>query len=223
MPSEVRAARPARLPLTRQRVFDAAVALADERGIASVTMRRLAERLGVEPMSLYHHVAGKDEILDGMVDAVFAEIGLSPKDAPWKEAMRQRGISVRGALRRHRWATGLMDSRASPGPATLRHHDAVLGCLRRAGFTIELAAHAVSVIDSYVYGFALTELALPFSTAEELSQVADTIVEAFDAATHPHLAEMLMEHALQPGYDYGHEFLFGLDLILDGLEATLTR
>jgi AcrR family transcriptional regulator len=207
-----------RTPLTRQRVVRAAVALADRDGVGSLSMRRLAQELGVEAMSLYHHVANKDDILDGIVDAVFGEIELPSGDAGWRSAMRRRAISVREALRRHPWATGLMESRSRPGPATLRHHDAVLGVLRRAGFSIELAAHAFSVLDSYIYGFALQESNLPFQNTEELAAVADTIFANLPADQYPYFTEIAVEHALQPGYDYGNEYLFGLDLILDGLE-----
>lgn len=161
-----------RIPLTRQRVLRAAVALADRGGVGSLTMRKLAQDLGVEAMSLYHHVANKDDILDGIVDVVFSEIDLPSGEADWKAAMRQRAISAREALLRHPWATGLMESRSTPGPATLRHHDAVLGILRNAGFSIEMAAHAFSVLDSYIYGFALQETNLPFDTSEELAAVA---------------------------------------------------
>jgi AcrR family transcriptional regulator len=181
-------------------------------------MRRLADRLLVEPMSLYHHVANKDEILDGMVDVVFGEIELPPADGDWRAAMRDRAASAREALRRHPWAVGRMESRAHPGPATLRHHDAVIGCLRGAGFSVALAAHAFSAIDSYLYGFALQELALPFRTPEETAEMAGTFLEQFPAQEFPHLAELTVEHVLQPGYDYGDEFGFGLELILDGLE-----
>jgi AcrR family transcriptional regulator len=213
---------PRRAPLSRERVLVEAVALADENGIGTLTMRRLADRLHVEPMSLYHHVANKDEILDGMVDAVFREIELPPTDAEWKAATRNRAVSARDALRRHPWAISLMQSRATPGPATLRHHDAVIGCLRNAGFTIELAAHAISAIDGYLYGFAMQELNLPFSTPEETAAMAVTFLDQFPAEEYPHLAELTSKHVLQPGYDYGDEFEFGLDLILDGLERART-
>ena len=174
--------------------------------------------LGVEAMSLYNHVANKNELLDGMVDLVFGEIDLPSGGADWKTAMRERTVSARQALSRHPWAIALMQSRTSPGPATLRHHDAVIGSLREAGFSIELAAHAFSVLDSYIYGFALQEASLPFDTAEETAEVAETILSQFPADEYPHLAELTVEHVLQPGYDYGNEFEFGLDLILDGLE-----
>ena len=207
-----------RIPLNRQRVLGAAVALADRGGVRSLSMRKLAHELGVEAMSLYHHVANKDDILDGIVDVVFSEIELPSGDADWKAAMRQRAISAREALLRHPWAAGLMESRSAPGPATLRHHDAVLGILRTAGFSVELAAHAFSVLDSYIYGFALQEANLPFDTPEETAEVAQAIMAEFPADEYPHLTEMTVEHVLQPGYDYGNEFLFGLDLILDGLD-----
>ena len=150
-------------------------------------------------MSLYNHVASKGDLLDGMVDVVFSEIGLLSSDAGWKPAMRQRAISAREVLARHRWAIGLMESRTSPGPATLRHHDAVLGCLRGAGFSIELTAHAYSLLDSYIYGFALQEASLPFGTAQETAQVAQQIAGQFPAQQYPHLAELATRHVLQPG------------------------
>ena len=207
-----------RAPLSRERVLRAAVALADESGIHSLTMRKLGDAVGVEAMSLYHHVANKDDVLDGMVDLVFSEIGLPSGGTNWKTAMRQRAISAREVLSRHRWAIGLMESRTSPGSATLRHHDAVIGSLREGGFSIEMAAHAFSALDSYIYGFALQEASLPFDTAEETVEVAQMILKQFPADEYPHLTELTLEHVLQPGYAYGNEFEFGLDLILDGLE-----
>jgi AcrR family transcriptional regulator len=206
-----------RAPLTRRRVLRAAVALADRGGVAALSMRKLAQELGVEAMSLYHHVANKDDILDGIVDVVFGEIEQPTGEAGWEAAMRRRAVSAREALRRHPWATGLMESRRNPGPANIRHHDAVLGVLRNAGFPVELAAHAYSLLDSYIYGFALQEASLPFQTPEETAEVAQEIMAAFPADDYPYLAEIATEHVLQPGYDYGDEFLYGLDLILDGL------
>ncbi|WP_198664313.1 TetR/AcrR family transcriptional regulator C-terminal domain-containing protein [Jiangella endophytica] len=210
--------RASRVPLTRERVVAAAMALADEKGQAGASMRAIAARLGVEAMSLYNHVAGRDDILDGMVDAVFAEIELpAPDDADWKAAMRDRAASARAALRRHPWAVGLMDSRGHPGPATLRHHDAMLGALRTGGFSIPLAAHAVSVIDSYLYGFVLQELSMPLGAAGDLDEVAGDILSGLPGDAYPHLTEMINAHIMRPGYDYGREFPFGLALILDGL------
>jgi AcrR family transcriptional regulator len=211
-------AAPRRAPLSRDQVLRAAVALADQGGIGGLSMRKLGHVLGVEAMSLYNHVASKSDLLDGMIDVVFSEIGQPPGGAGWKPAMRQRAISAREALGRHRWAIGMMESRRSPGPATLRHHDAVLGCLRGAGFSVELTAHAYSLLDSYIYGFALQEASLPFGTAEETTQVTQEIAGQFAAGQYPHLTELATGHVLQPGYHYGNEFETGLDLILDALE-----
>jgi AcrR family transcriptional regulator len=181
MTARAGAVRLPRVPLSRERVLEAAVALADESGSEALSMRKLGEALGVEAMSLYHHVASKDDLLDGMIDVVFSEIALPADCDDWKRAMRERALSARRVLSRHGWAIRFMDSRTSPGPATLRHHDAVLGCLRNAGFSVPLAASALSVLDSYIHGFAFQE-------------------------------------RLRPAYDYGNDFEFGLDLILEGLE-----
>ena len=140
-----------RTPLSRDRVLRTAVARADQDGISALSMRKLGEALGVEAMSLYNHVASKSDLLDGMIDIVFSEIDLPSGDGDWRDAMRRRAISARQVLRRHPWAIGLMESRTSPGPATLRHHDAVLGCLRRAGFSVELTAHAYALLDTEVW------------------------------------------------------------------------
>jgi AcrR family transcriptional regulator len=207
-----------RVPLNRERVLRVAVAFADDQGIGSLSMRKLGEALGVEAMSLYNHVANKDDLLDGMVDLVFSEIDLPPSGADWKMTMRRRANSARDVLARHRWAIGLMESRTTPGPATLRHHDTVIGALRAAGFSIAMAAHAFSALDSYTYGFALQEASLPFDTSEETAEVAQTILAQFPADEYPHFTEMTLEHILQRGYDYANEFEFGLELILDGLD-----
>jgi AcrR family transcriptional regulator len=212
--------RQSRDPLSRDRVLRAAVDLADESGIESLTMRKLGESLGVEAMSLYNHVANKTDLLDGMIDLVFGEIELPSTD--WKPAMRSRAVSARAALSRHRWAIGLMESRSSPGPATLRHHDAVIGCLRDAGFPMALVAHAYSVLDSFIYGFALQEAGLPFESGEETAGLAEMILAGLPPEEYPNLRAFTADHVLQPGYDYGKEFEFGLDLILDGLERKLT-
>jgi AcrR family transcriptional regulator len=184
-------------------------------------MRKLGDALGVEAMSLYNHVSNKFDLLDGMIDVVFAEVELPATTADWRESMRLRAISMRAALTRHRWAIGLMESRKTPGPATLRHHDAVIGALRDGGFSVEMAAHAFSALDSYIYGFALQEASLPFESAEETVELANSILDSIAADEYPHLTELTVEHVLQPGYDYGNEFSFGLDLILDGLAARL--
>ena len=217
-------ARPAahsRTPLSRDRVLQTALALADSGGLEKLSMRKLGEAVGVEAMSLYNHVPSKGDLLDGLIDLVFAEIELPAEAGGWKPAMRERAISARAVLSRHRWAIGLMESRTTPGPATLRHHDAVLGLLRQAGFPLGLAAHAYSALDSYSYGFALQEASLPFDTGPETAELAQEMLAQFPAAEYPHLAEFTFEHVLQPGYDYGSEYEYGLDLILDGLERDL--
>jgi len=221
MASEAASAGP-RAPWTRDRVLRAAIDLADESGIESLSMRRLSHHLGGGAMSLYNHVANKEDLLDGMIDIVFGEIEL-PSARSWKRAMRLRALSIRTVLARHRWAIGLMETRTTPGPANLRHHNAVLGTLRQAGFPVPLAAHAYSAMDSYIYGFAMQERSLPFNTPEETAALGAAIMASFPVDAYPHLAELMVEHALQPGYDYGAEYEFGLDLILDGLEQALTR
>lgn len=209
-----------RSPLTRERVLTAAMAFADEHGLASLTMRKLGEVLGVEAMSLYNHVRNKDDLLDGMIDLVFGEIESPSPGEPWRDAMRRRALSAQQVLARHRWAITLMQTRTMPGPATLHHHDAVIGSLRQAGFSIAATAHAFSLLDSYIYGFALQQASLPFETPEETAELAESIVASMPADAYPHLVELTVEHVLQPGYDYGAEFEVGLDLILDALDST---
>ena len=208
---------PRRVPLSRERVLRAAVALADRIGIDALTMRTLADELGVVPMALYKHVANKDELLDGMVDIVFSEIEFPSGGADWKTALRQRAIATRAALARHRWAIGLMESRTRPGPANLRHHNAVMACLRQAGFSFQMAVHAYSALDSYTYGFALQEKSLPFETPEESAAVAELMLRPFPADEYPYLAEVVVELG-KAGFNYTEEFEFALDLLLDGIE-----
>lgn len=204
--------------LSRERVLQAAVAVADESGIAALSMRRLGEHLGVEAMSLYNYVANKEDLLDSMVDSIFVEIDLKPGERSWRAALRRRAVSVREVLTRHPWAVPMMQSRTNPGPSTLAHLDALIGILRGAGFPIVLTAHALSVIDAYVYGFAMQEKALPFDTEERSTELVQQILAAMPADQWPHLVEFSREHVLKPGYDYGQEFEWGLDLVLDGLE-----
>jgi AcrR family transcriptional regulator len=206
--------------LSRDRVLRGAMAVADAGGIGSLTIRSLAFELGVKPMSVYHHVANKDEILDGIVDLVFSEIELPSPDGDWRTEMRRRGVSARAVLRVHPWAIPLLQSRTNPGPATLRHHDAVIGALRAAGFSLEMVAHAYALMDSYVFGFALSEAALPINGPETVTEVADQMMHLFDPADYPHLLEFTVGHILRPDYDFGAEFAFGLDLVLDGLQRS---
>ena len=206
-----------RTGLSRERVLHGAVELADEIGIESFTMRRLAEALETAPMTIYHHVPSKEEIIDGMVEVVFSEIEKPPADEDWKTAIRKRCVSAREVLSRHPWAAPLMESRTSPGPENLAHHESVLGCFRRGGLSVELAAHAYAILDSYLYGFAFEEATLP-GGSEDLPEVAAAMAETMPLEDYPHLAELTTEYVLQPGYDFGNSFEFGLDLIIEGLD-----
>lgn len=208
-----------RTPLSRERIIAAAMQVADDGGLAAVSMRNVAKALGAEAMSLYHHVAGKDELLDLLADAAFDQIPLYEIGTPWRAAMTSRAHAMRAVLTAHPWALGLLESRTNPGQAVMRHHDRVLGLLRKGGFGLVLAAHAYSVLDAYIYGFVLTELSLPFTP----DVGADAFAEGLElpAAEYPHLAEMLEQMVVGHGYDYGDEFGYGLDLVLDQLELRL--
>lgn len=204
----------ARPQLTRDRIIDAAARVADERGLSGVSMRTVAAALGVQAMSLYHHVSNKDGLLDGLADVAFTKMYRPTPKGPWRPEMTHRARSARRTLAAHPWALGLIESRRQPGPASLQYHDAVLGCLRHSGFTVALAAHAYSVLDAYVYGFVLTELNLPMEPGESTEAfVADL---ALPLEQYPHLAEMIVEQ-VGHSYDYGNEFEYGLEIIMDGL------
>jgi AcrR family transcriptional regulator len=215
-----RTTQPARrVPLSRDLVLRSALRLADQGGLESLSMRKLGQELGVEAMALYYHFANKDEIVDGIVDLVFTEVELPSTTAPdWRDAMRRRAISLRDALLRHRWAIGLMEARRNPGPANLRHHDAVIGSLRAGGFDMAKTATAYSLLDSYIYGFALTKMNLPFDDTSDIAEMAESMLAPFPMGEYPNLADFISEHAVKPGYDYADEFEYGLDVILDGLE-----
>ena len=206
--------------LSRERVLRAAIDQADAAGLEALSMRRLADVLEVAPMALYRHVANRDDLIDWMLDIVFSLVVVPSSGTDWKTAMRRRAISLRDVLSRHRWAIGLMESRRNPGPANLRHHDAVLGSLRAGGFDVAGAAHAYSLLDSYIYGFALTKMNLPFETSDEIGDVAQEMLEPFPLNAYPNLLEILTEHVMKPGYDYGDEFEYGLDSILESLERS---
>ena len=207
-------------PLTRARVITAAVAHADANGTDGLTMRSLAGGLGVAPMALYRHVANRDDLLDGMVDVVFGEIELPDPAQAWAVAMRSRAVSARAVLARHRWAIPLLESRSNPGPANLRHHDAVLAVLLGQGFTSATATRAFNLLDSYIYGFVLQETTLPFSDADELAAVGEAMIEQMPVDEYPHLARVAGE-LLAARFDYGAEFEPGLDLIIDGIAHRL--
>jgi AcrR family transcriptional regulator len=210
--------RVSRVPLSRDRIVTAAVALADAGGFPSLSMRNLADELDAAPMALYRHVANKEDLLDGMVDVVFGEMYPPAVKEDWKSELRARGISARAALQRHPWAVGLMESRIHPGQASAVHHNATMGCLREAGFPFREAVHAYNLLDSFTYGFALQELTIPFETPEESAEVAKTTVGE-RGGEYPYLAEVVEELGKR-GYDYTEEFEFGLDFILDGLERS---
>ena len=203
--------------LSREHVLEGAVVLADEIGIEALTIRKLATALGTKPMTIYHYVSSKEEIIDGMVERVFAEIERPLDEGDWQAALRHRCVSARAVLNRHRWAAPLMESRTSPGPENLGHHEAVLACLRRGGLSWQMTAHAYAILDAFIYGFALQEAALPSQAEGGFVDVAADISAAFDAEAYPNLVGLTVEHVLQPGYGFGDSFDFGLDLILEAL------
>ena len=209
-----------RLPLNRDRILAAAVDIADERGVGAVTMREVASRLGVEAMSLYNHVANKDEILDGMADLVAEQFDLPEDVDDWREAMRRRAVSAHEVFGRHAWAPMLFDSRESLGPSRLRYFDWVLGQLTRAGFSIDDAARAFSVLDSYIYGFGIQQFNFSADSDVSTEEMAEAILAYIPAETYPYLHRMA-SHAMQVGYDAEADFDFGLEIVLDGLERIL--
>jgi len=213
-----------RTALTPDRALDEAMTLADADGLSGLTMRKLARQLGVEAMSLYYHFPNKDALLDGMVDLVFAEVELPRPGEPWQPAMQRRAESLRAALLRHPWAVELLDSRKTPGAATLTHHEAIIRNLREANFSWSMTAHAFSLIDAYVFGFVIQEIQLPFDTPEESQDLAEDIMAGMAdmAAAFPYLTAFTMEHVMQPGYNYSEEFVYGLQLVLQGLRRDHT-
>ena len=208
-----------RRPLSGQRIVEAAVTVADRGGLTAVSMRNVGRELGVEAMSLYHHVANKEALLDALADWIFTRIELPDEHEPWRQGMVKRAASARDVLAAHPWALGLIESRGTPGPALLRHHNAVIGCLRGSGFPVALASHTFSVIDAYVYGFVLTEQNLPFDSSESAGAEDFATGVAALLSDYPHLAELVGQIA--GGYSYAAEFDYGLDVILDELERRL--
>jgi AcrR family transcriptional regulator len=206
-----------REPLTRDRILRAALDLADEGGVPSLTMQAIGRRLGVQAMSLYRHVHNKDDILDGLVDLAFEEIELPVDRSDWHAAIRARSISERAMLRRHPWVITLLESRMAPGPANLRSHDETLAVLVGAGFSAAMATHAYNLLDSYVLGFALQEVNMPFEDAEGLAEMGVELLAQVPADVYPTFVRVAQE-LLASGFDYAAEFEFGLDFILDGIE-----
>jgi AcrR family transcriptional regulator len=204
----------------RDGVLRAALDIADREGLGALTMQRVGRAVGVESMSLYRHVANKDDLLDGLVDLVYAELAPPSPGHEWRAAMRARAVDVRAALLRHPWALALMESRARPGPANLAHHDAVLACLFAAGFSPATATRAYNLIDSFVYGFVLQEKSLPFATPDEMAALAPEMLAPFSADAYPNLARVAAD-LIAHGFRYADEFLIGLDLVLDGIARSV--
>ncbi len=193
--------------------------LADAIGVDALTIRKLAEHLGTKPMTIYHHVANKEAIIDGMVDAVMAEIELPHPDEPWRGGVERRARSARAALVRHRWAAPLIDSRRHPGPATLRHHDTMIGIHRLHGFDLPSTAHSIALTDAYVYGFALQQANLPATGGDDMAELSDDVGAQMPPGRYPHLESFMRDHALAEGYEFGDEFELGLAIVLDGIET----
>ena len=209
--------RTTRTPLTRERVLQAALALVDEGGVEALSMRKLAQELGVEAMSLYNHVENKDDILDGIVDLVASEIDLPANGADWKTALRAYAISHHAALSRHPWAASRwMSPSQSPSAERLRSADAILRTFREGGFSEELTYHAYHSLIVHVLGYALQEQSFRVNKGE-LEQMAERFLRTFPADEYPDLSEHIRQH-MEPTDDHQGAFEFGLDLILDGLE-----
>jgi len=210
---------PSREPVTRGRVIEKAISVADAGGIEALSMRKLAADLGIEAMSLYYHVKSKDDLIDGMIDAVVREMALPAPGTDWRSALHERADSGRIVLVRHPWSIALLDARTTQ--ATLRHHDVMIGTLRAVGFSMPMVGHALSLVDSYVRGFAMQEVSLPTDSSGDISAATESIMAQQQqmAVDFPNLADMAMTLVLQPGYAYGNEFAFGLGVILDGIEA----
>ena len=210
-----------RARLSRDQILHAAMAHADQHGLQGMTMRNVAEALSASPMALYRYVANKEDLVDGLIDLVFGELSVPSLDGDWKAAMRERAHSVRQALLRHRWAVGILESSRNPGPASRLHHERLIGSLRAAGFDWPMVAHALAVLDSFVYGFAQTEMNLPVDSMDEVGEVAEGMIASYRAEEYPNLIAFAEEHLMKPAYDYGEEFDYGLELILDGLDRRL--
>lgn len=212
--------QPGSLPVNRDRILRAAMELADERGVGAVTMRAVASRLGVEAMALYNHVANKGEILDGMVDLVVEQFDL-PRDVDdWREAMRRRALSAHRVFARHPWAPLLIDSRESSGPSALRYYEWVLATLLRAGFSLDAAARAFSLLDSYIYGFGIQQSNFSAGGDTAPEERAEAMLALIPADEYPYL-RLMAAHGMQVGYDAEADFDFGLEIILGGLERLL--
>ncbi|MFF2084874.1 TetR/AcrR family transcriptional regulator [Nocardia sp. NPDC058176] len=212
---------PPRTPLTRERILRAAVELADREGATALSMRKLAKAVGVEAMSLYNHVANKDDLLDGIVDLVVAEIYVPRPGGDWRAELSRRATSAHEVLLTHRWATALIGSRVNVGPAMLRYVEATLGCLVTAGFTYEQADRAWNAIDSHIYGFTLQAINFPLEPTEFASAAA-RFLPLIPPETHPHM-HALSTQVINGTHSGTADFTFGLDLLLDGLDRLLQQ
>jgi AcrR family transcriptional regulator len=212
---------PRRIRLSRDRVLGAAVALADEIGVNALSMRKLAEELGVVPMALYKHVTDKDELLDGMVDIVVSEIEPPVSDTDWRSAVRQRILSARRALQRHPWAPGVIESRTNPSPVVLAYIDSMIGIFRAGGFSADLTHHALHTMGSRLYGFTQEV----FDDSPSIDPATQAMLVREMEGRYPHIAEMVetvyhdAASVVGGGCDDQFEFEFALDLLLDGLES----
>lgn len=208
-------------PLSREQILQTALRMADEGGLEALSMRKVAQELGVKAMSLYNHVANKDDIIDGIVDLVVSNIELPRFDLDWKTAMRQRAISAHEVLLKHPWAAMAIMSRINVGPAMLRYVDTTIGCLRQAGFSWEMADHAWNAIDSHIYGFTLQELNFPVE-ATEYAETAGSFISHIPPDQYPYMHQLSL-YIIDGSYDGLHDFEMGLDFILDGLDRLRDR
>ena len=212
----------ARVPLTRDRVFEAAVALADEHGIEELSMRKLGQELGVEAMSLYHHVANKEAIPDGMIDAIVSQIPLTPDGGDWKSAMRNQVLAARTTMSRHPWAPGVIETRQNFSAPMMKYMDSVGGIMRRGGFSLDLMHHAMHALGSRVLGFS--QEFFDEEEAMEASPEIQVVMLQQMTAEYPNISAIVEaithqeETVIGSGCDDDVEFVFALDLLLDGLE-----
>jgi AcrR family transcriptional regulator len=210
-----------RTPLSKERVLHAAVALADEGGIESLSMRKLADELGVKAMSLYNHVANKDDLYQGIVDLAMGEIEVPSEEADWKSALRQSAISAYQAFVRHPWACNLHMATPRINDERMQWMEGVLKTLREAGFSPNMTHHGYHALDSHITGFTLWIVSMPFDSREELLDMAQEFIPRIPADRFPYVIEHAKEHLEDPDPDEPSEFEFGLDLILEGLERRL--
>jgi AcrR family transcriptional regulator len=208
-------------PLSRERILRAALRLADQGGLEALSMRKVAQELGVKAMSLYNHIANKDDMIDGLVDRVVSDIELPRFDLDWKTAMRQRALSAHEVLLKHPWAVMAIMSRINVGSAMLRYVDTTIGCLRQAGFSWEMADHAWNAIDSHIYGFTLQELNFPIE-ASEYAETAESFISYIPPDQYPYMHQLSL-YVIEGSYDGLHDFEFGLDFVLDGLDKLRER